>query len=203
LMQFDQDTEYGVSFTYLLPLDARCVLIETTVFHKFPVSETVLRARLKRKLTSLIGGEAFNVLRHEHAVLPMGVVQKPKTPRPGLVQAGLTAGAARPSSGYAFQRIQRWAVGCAGAILAGKPAVAQDEDSWLARSMDSLFLRVLRESPEQGPAIFMRMFSGMEIARIVRFMNDQANLLDRFALIKSMPLATFLKQLPFALIGRS
>ena len=203
LMQFDQDTEYGVSFTYLLPLDTRCALIETTVFHKFPVSETVLRARLIRKLTSLIGDEAFNVLRHEYAVLPMGVVQKPKTPRPGLVQVGLTAGAARPSSGYAFQRIQRWAVGCAGAILAGKPAVAQDEDSWLARSMDSLFLRVLRESPEQGPAIFMRMFSGMEIARIVRFMNDQANLLDRFALIKSMPLATFLKQLPFALIGRS
>ena len=32
LMQFDQDTEYGVSFTYLLPLDARCALIETTVF---------------------------------------------------------------------------------------------------------------------------------------------------------------------------
>jgi lycopene beta-cyclase len=68
--------------------------------------------------------------------------------------------------------------------------------------MDSLFLRVLRESPEQGSVIFMRMFSSMKVARIVRFMNDQATLLDRLALIKSMPLATFLKQLPFALIGR-
>jgi lycopene beta-cyclase len=68
--------------------------------------------------------------------------------------------------------------------------------------MDALFLRVLREYPEQGPAIFMSMFKSMEIARIVRFMNDQATLLDRLTLIKSMPLATFLKQLPFALIGR-
>jgi lycopene beta-cyclase len=202
LMQFDQDTEYGVSFTYLLPLDARSALIETTVFYQQPVTETALRARLKRKLTALIGGEGFNVLRHEYGVLPMGVVQKTKAPRKGLVQAGLTAGAARPSSGYAFQRIQRWAAICAEAILAGKPAVAQGADSWLARSMDSLFLRVLRESPEQGPTIFMNMFRSMEMARIVRFMNDQASLLDRFALIKSMPLAVFLKQLPFALLGR-
>jgi lycopene beta-cyclase len=202
LMQFDQDTEYGVSFTYLLPLDARSALIETTVFHQVPVTEIVLRARLKRKLTTLIGDEAFTLLRHEYAVLPMGVIQKPKVPRPGLVQAGLTAGAARPSSGYAFQRIQRWAASCAEALLAGKPAVAQGDDSWLARSMDSLFLRVLRQSPEHGPAIFMSMFRAMDIARIVRFMNDQATLLDRLALIKSMPLGAFLKQLPFALIGR-
>lgn len=202
LMRFDEDTEYGVSFTYILPLDARSALIETTVFHQKPVTEAALRARLILRRNTLIGGEAFNVLRDEYAVLPMGVVQKPKVLRQGMVQAGLTAGAARPSSGYAFQRIQRWAVVCAQAILAGKPAVAQGEDSWLARSMDSLFLRVLRESPEQGPAIFMRMFSSMKVARIVRFMNDQATLLDRLALIKSMPLATFLKQLPFALIGR-
>jgi lycopene beta-cyclase len=202
LMQFDQDTEFGVSFTYLLPLDARCALIETTVFYKQPVNEAALRARLARKVNALLDGQGFNVLRQEYAVLPMGVVQKPKTSMLGLVQVGLTAGAARPSSGYAFQRIQRWAASCAATILTGKPAVAHTDDSWIARSMDSLFLRVLRESPEQGPAIFMSMFRVMDIARIVRFMNDQANLFDRFALIKSMPLAVFLKQLPFALLGR-
>jgi lycopene beta-cyclase len=202
LMQFDQDTEYGVSFTYLLPLDARCALIETTVFYKQPVNEAALRAQLARKIRTLLDDKGFTVLRHEYGVLPMGVVQKPKTSRPGLVQAGLTAGAARPSSGYAFQRIQRWSEVCAEALLAGKPAVAHNDDSWLARNMDSLFLRVLRESPEQGPAIFMSMFKAMDIARIVRFMNDRANFLDRLALIKSMPLAVFLKQLPFALMGR-
>jgi lycopene beta-cyclase len=202
LMQFDQYTDYGVSFTYLLPLDARCALIETTVFYKQPVNEAALRAQLARKIRTLLDDKGFTVLRHEYGVLPMGVVQRPKTSRPGLVQAGLTAGAARPSSGYAFQRIQRWAASCAEALLAGKPAVAHNDDSWLARNMDALFLRVLRESPEQGPAIFMSMFREMDIARIVRFMNDQANLLDRLALIKSMPLAVFLKQLPFALMGR-
>lgn len=202
LMQFDEDTEYGVSFTYILPLDARSALIETTVFYKQPVNEAALRARLERKNKAMLNGQGFTVLRQEYGVLPMGVVQTSKTLRPGLVQVGLTAGAARPSSGYAFQRIQRWAVVCAEAILAGKPAVAQGQDSLLSRSMDSLFLRVLRESPEQGPAIFMRMFSSMKVARIVRFMNDQATLLDRLVLIKSMPLATFLKQLPAALIGR-
>jgi lycopene beta-cyclase len=202
LMQFDEDTEYGVSFTYILPFDARSALIETTVFYKLPVNQAALRARLERKIKAMLNDQGFTVLRQEYGVLPMGVVQTSKTLRPGLVQAGLTAGAARPSSGYAFQRIQRWAASCAGAILAGKSAVSHTDDSWLARSMDSLFLRVLRESPEQGPAIFMRMFSSMKVVRIVRFMNDQATLLDRLALIKSMPLATFLKQLPFALIGR-
>ncbi|MFZ4710297.1 MAG: lycopene cyclase family protein, partial [Zwartia sp.] len=163
LMQFDEDTEYGVSFTYILPLDARSALIETTVFYKLPVNEAALCARLERKIKAMLNDQGFTVLRQEYGVLPMGVVQTSKTLRPGLVQAGLTAGAARPSSGYAFQRIQRWAASSAGAILAGKSAVSHTDDSWLARSMDSLFLRVLRESPEQGPAIFMRMFSSMKV----------------------------------------
>lgn len=201
-MRFDPDTEYGVSFTYLLPFNKRQALIETTVFCSKPVEQVTLTARLQSVVDRMLPGQSVSLQRQEYAVLPMGVIHRARPELHGLVRVGLTAGAARPSSGYAFQRIQHWATLCAKSILVGGPVLAHAKEPWLARSMDSLFLRVLRQHPEQGPTIFMAMFKNMRIARIVRFMNDEATWLDRFLLIKSMPLWVFLTQVPFALFRR-
>jgi lycopene beta-cyclase len=201
-MRFDPDTEYGVSFTYLLPFNKRQALIETTVFCAKPVDQVTLTARLQSVVDRMLPGKSVSLQRQEYAVLPMGVIDRARPDCNGLVRVGLTAGAARPSSGYAFQRIQHWATLCAKSILVGGPVLAHAKEPWLARSMDSLFLRVLRQHPEQGPTIFMAMFKNMRIARIVRFMNDEATWLDRFLLIKSMPLWVFLTQVPFALFRR-
>jgi len=87
-------------------------------------------------------------------------------------------GAARPSTGYAFQRIQGWAERSAAAIWAGGPPLGHHPDPALRRAVDQLFLRVVRSHPERAPDLFIRMFSGSNPASVIRFLSDEGSLVD-------------------------
>ena len=70
--------------------------------------------------------------------------------------------------------------------------------------MDQLFLDVVARDPALAPELFNRMLTQTEPARFVRFMNDQATLVDCMSIIASMPKRPFLTALSrrmFALAG--
>ena len=113
----------------------------------------------------------------------------------GHVRAGLTSGAARPATGYAFQRVQRWADSCSEALRCAGTPHGHRPDPLLTRVMDRLFLDVLRSQPGRGPELFMRLFGGTDMRRIVRFLSDQATSMDRAAIVASLPAGLFLRQL--------
>jgi len=112
-----------------------------------------------------------------------------------FVRAGLLAGGARASSGYAFQRIQRWAEVCARSLAEGHGPRPHAADGWILSRMDSLFLQVLRHRPELAPTLFLAMFRQVAPARLARFLSDQATLLDNLAIIAALPAGPFLREL--------
>ena len=65
---------------------------------------------------------------------------------------GLRGGAARPSTGYAFARIQAQADHVAARVAAGTRPLSLDGPA--TRFMDRVFLQVLQTMPERGPALF-------------------------------------------------
>ncbi len=111
------------------------------------------------------------------------------------VRAGLMAGGARASSGYAFQRLQRWAETCARSLAEGRGPRAHAADGWILSRMDALFLQVLRRRPELAPTLFLAMFRKVAPARIARFMSDQGTWLDDLAIIAALPPEPFLREL--------
>ena len=66
---------------------------------------------------------------------------------PRWIYTGLGAGAARPSTGYAFKRIQRWAEICAEGILKEGKAQGFPPDRALLMWMDKVFLRTIASNP--------------------------------------------------------
>ena len=105
------------------------------------------------------------------------------------------SGAVRPATGYAFQRIQRWAEACAASLQAGNGPCGHAPDPFLTRFMDKLFLQVLRDHPKLGPDIFVNLFGKAEIAGVIRFLSDQATLFDRASIISALPIGVFLGEL--------
>ena len=114
---------------------------------------------------------------------------------PSRVHAGLSAGAARPATGYAFQRLQRWGALCAQALVATGVPVPQAPDRLISRAMDRLFLHVLRAQPALAPALFSAMFADVDSRRLIRFLSDGGSLRDHAAVIAALPAGPFLKQL--------
>ncbi len=195
LMDFASDLRGAVAFTYVLPLAADRALVETTLFDPQPRGPAELAQRQQQAVQRLCGGASTQVLRTEAGILPMGLTRQDAAPGCGHRQVGLMRGAARPATGYAFQRIQRWADGCSAALRSGSDPVGHSPDPLLTRLMDRLFLDVLRSHPERGPELFTRLFERTATPRIVRFLSDRGTFLDRVAVAASLPTGLFLRQL--------
>jgi lycopene beta-cyclase len=201
IMHFAPVSEGRILFFYLLPFSANRALLEATVFAAEPLGPETFQEDMQAFLTRRVAGKKYTTHRTENGILPMGMTPSPTQPDATYIKAGLLSGGARPSSGYAFQRIQRWAGHCANALAAGLPPLPHPRDPLLLRAMDSLFLRVLRRQPEIAPELFLALFQKVDIARLVRFMSDRATLFDYAAIASSLPPEPFLREIFPALIA--
>jgi len=125
----------------------------------------------------------------------MGNPKRVDTREESYVRVGLHAGAARASTGYAFQRIQRWAVLCAAQLAKGAPPVPHRRDPVLLRWMDYLFLRVLKRRPEMAPLLFVSVFKNAKASRLIRFLNDNGTLFDCVAIVGALPARPFISEI--------
>ena len=198
LMDFPESGDHRIAFIYVLPLTATRALVEYTVFAESPLPAPALQKGLDAALENRTRGSAYRTLRSEYGCIPMGGNEAtPAAGRanPSRVHAGLSAGAARPATGYAFQRLQRWGAQCAQALVTTGVPVPQTPDRLISRAMDWLFLHVLRTQPALAPALFSALFAGVDSHRLIRFLSDDGNLRDHAAVIAALPAGPFLKQL--------
>ncbi len=180
-----------VAFDYVLPLSPRRALIEHTVFSTNPVSPSDLDPACGG-LVEKWAGRGAKTVRSERGWLPMGLPAATELNGP-IYRAGTSAGALRPSSGYGFLRIQRWAKQCAAHLALGHAPVSQAEDPAFRQAMDQIFLNALSRNISSAPAIFMALSKALDGDAFARFMTDAATPLDWTRAVFALPKAQFLK----------
>ncbi|MGK5020253.1 lycopene cyclase family protein [Janthinobacterium lividum] len=211
LMDFRGTGLERILFTYVLPLSAHRALIEVTQFGPTPLRPKQLSDELALAVAACTGATRFEVLRYEHGMLPMGLqvsaansaaksaAKSAAQCDPTYVRAGILQGAARPATGYAFQRIQRWAELCAERLGEGALPLAHVADPPLLRALDGLFLSLLRARPDIAPALFLRLFDTVDSGCLTRFLSEQGSLTDCAKIVAALPARPFLRHLPIAL----
>ena len=192
----------AVCFVYLLPSSGTRALIEFTVFGPDPLGPDAFREVQAKAVAQRVGNAAFTVLHTEHGVLPMGACPVLPGRDSSYVRAGLTAGGARPSTGYAFARIQLWAAACAFALASGKAPIGHAPDDWAQHAMDALFLNVVRAQPQLAPDLFMALFEGVDTKRMIRFLSDRGTLSDYASVVAALPPWPFLRALSKPLVKK-
>jgi lycopene beta-cyclase len=198
LMDFSEVCEHPIAFTYVLPVSETRALVEYTVFAASPVHAPDLQRSLHAAIEKRARGSTYGTLRSEYGCIPMGgaAAQAAATVADrSRVRVGLSAGAARPATGYAFQRLQRWGAQCAHAMVNTGAPVPQPADRLFSRMMDRLFLQVLRTQPALAPTLFTAMFADVDSRRLIRFLSDDGTLHDHAAVIAALPAGPFLSQL--------
>jgi len=188
----------GFGFTYVLPLTADTALVEWTRFSAHPLPASRLAAERDARLTELgiAPADGGVVVRAEAGTLRMGRVETAPVDPAGLVRAGAANGALRDATGYAFQRIERWAELCADALLGGEPPIAHPPEPWARRQMDRIFLQALRAHPERTPDYFAALARRVPAASLMRFLTDAARPGDLGRIILALPKLPFLAQIP-------
>ncbi|MBC7477199.1 MAG: NAD(P)-binding protein [Pseudorhodobacter sp.] len=194
LMHFRVARSAGVDFVYILPFSADHALVEVTSFAPRNPGHTVFADWLDAEIAALDAG-GFQTLRTEAGGLPLGGGFMDPAPD-GIIRMGLGGGAARPSTGYAFARIQAQAAQVASALVSRVPP-RFELDSRATRFMDRVFLQVLRGKPADGPALFETLFRHAPRDRLERFLSGSTRASDRLSVMASLPPLPFLRAAAF------
>ena len=193
LMNFLAPDAHHIPFVYVLPVTPTRALVEVTLFAATPFAARDLSTQLDAAIAQRVGGAPFTTVRREHGILPMGLTETPRSAHDSFVKVGVMAGGARPSTGYAFQRIQRWAEQCAQALVHSGYPVGHQRDPLPLRLMDQIFLDVLRADPIRGGDLFFSLFSRADPARVIRFLSGTAGVADSLAVVAAMPVLPFVR----------
>jgi len=172
LMDFDVTpiADDGVTFVYVLPLTSTQLLVEATTFSTRLQAESdyhhCVRAWLQQHFDYTLTIEPD---KSESGILPMG----PVIPlEPGIPRCGLAGGAARSSTGYAFQGIERQAAFMASQLSAGKQPETRSPFSRKTDWMDRVFLQVANDRPDQLEILFMAMAQRLSGDEFAHFLSD-------------------------------
>ena len=187
IMSFKDNSE-EVEFTYILPFSSKKALIETTVFSKNPNLNSI--ARKHKELLKVY--KDYKVIRSEKAIIPMAIV-KDETEN-AVLRIGTNVGMVRPSSGYSMRRIASWILNINIVKLneANHKYYQYKQDKFL-NWLDSIFLKVIYFYPDQGPYLFMQLFSRVNMPSLIRFLSDKPSILDLIKVLWSMPKILMIK----------
>lgn len=198
LMDFDVPQHpSGVVFGYVLPFERNVALVELTCFSK----STWTLAEYERRIVDYIRTTyrlepgSYTIRSRETGRIPMDQILSPGQPNPATFPIGTIAGAVKPSTGYAFARMQHTCRHLASTLMReGRPRYPAPAPKRFA-FYDALLLRIFRESPSAGVPIFRSLFSRVSIDTVFRFLDEKTTLREEIGIFHRLPLTPFLKSL--------
>lgn len=188
------DASGALRFTYVLPFSPTRALVEDTSIGGGAIRAEDRRAAIAEHLAERWDAGGVDVRREERGVLPMTTHAFPAVRGPRLLAVGAAAGALRPSSGYAFVRLQRHARSVARAVATGAAPPAHVGRRRHDR-LDALFLRVLAADPARFDRELMTLARGVDAGTFARFMTDASSLRDEAAIVAALARPSFLRKM--------
>jgi lycopene beta-cyclase len=182
-------------FVYTLPFAENCALIEYTLFsaHLLPPEE--YDAGLKAYLEEVLGIQQYAINHVEAGVIPMTDHPFPRRLGQRVMSIGTKGGRVKPSTGYAFLRIQRDSAATVQSLIKHDQPFDVPERRRRFALHDSILLNLMTQHPDGLKPIFMLMFKNNPIQRIFRFLDETATLNEEVRFIASLPPWKFLQAL--------
>ncbi|HLF28480.1 MAG TPA: lycopene cyclase family protein [Anaerolineae bacterium] len=175
-------------FLYVLPLSERRALVECVL-----TSRDDYASILKTYLETVLEISAYRIVAEEGGVNPMTDQPFPRRIGRRVMSIGARGGRVKPSSGYAFTRIQRDSAALVESLLRAGHPFAVPSDRRFFRLCDSLMLNVMYRRGAQLRPIFTALFKRNSIERIFRFLDEVTSPLENLALMASLPPGIFVQ----------
>tara|TARA_E500000178_G_C16534841_1_gene536037 strand:- start:5 stop:589 length:585 start_codon:yes stop_codon:yes gene_type:complete len=189
-MHIDSNNFY---FEYILPLKENIYLFELTTFSNKKVTFQVIENKLKKILLKYFN-TSYQIMRKEYGIIPMGFIDKSLVAKSNnYYVSGSLSGAIRPSSGYAFIDIQKWANESTNKLKKCGNLKTISKPEYIKDYLDKIFLKVISTNIKMTPEIFYHFSKNISPNTFIRFMLGRANIIDYIKVIYSMPKRIFLK----------
>ncbi len=192
IMDFRVDQQGDCRFIYVLPFDERTALVEFTLFNETLLTNSEYEVALTNYIEQFLDTGSYKICETEYGVIPMSDEVTLENPSEHIVRIGTAGGFTKASTGYTFQRTQRYLQTIVKNLVeTGKPA---RQMPWFKRRFklyDSIFLNVLEQRRHPADDIFTRIYAENP-RRVFRFLDEDTRFLDELRLFATMPFRPFL-----------
>ncbi|NBV36847.1 MAG: hypothetical protein EBR94_06200 [Bacteroidetes bacterium] len=196
MMDFDIEQAGKTRFLYILPFGDAEALIEVTQFDKeilgLDEGQELLREICEKRNWEVLKMEV------ECNAIPMSSrfdsVRRFHKAGTRMIPLGVAAGALKPTTGYGFIRMMKHGKAIASALRSNDliPTLYRKKRF---RFYDNLLLRILQNHPTRGKQIFVQLFHHKKASMILRFLNEQTNLLQEIMIFMWLPKRLFIRNL--------
>lgn len=192
-MDFSDNPDGGPVFFYCLPYSATEALVECTVFSTEIWDTLLYEQKIRGYLERRLGLFEFDIIEVEKGRIPMTNMDLARTNFPHIRSIGTAGNAVKPTTGYAFLRIQRQAEQIALQLSQTGMVAHQNilENRW--HWYDELLLYLLQNHPQRSRAIFAALFDKQPYIRILRFLDEQTKWWEEILLFKDLQISWFLE----------
>ena len=192
LMDFDCDQKNSVHFFYTLPYSKTKALIETTWISDLnSASLKDYDNQLKNYIENKLRIKNYKIIFKETGAIPLFHPKNIK--KLNQVEIGTAGGMTRLSTGYTFSNIQEQSKYIRQNIENIKNTKIFSIDKKY-QFLDNIFLKVLKNNPNEMAQIFYKMFN-CSPNTVINFLSNKSNMYEDISIISKMPKWMFLKQL--------
>ncbi|GAA4502631.1 lycopene cyclase family protein [Hymenobacter ginsengisoli] len=204
-MDFRGEQHHEARFMYVLPFSARRALVEYTLFSALVLQKADYEGYIAEYLANTLGlaKAEYRIEAEEVGAIPM--TDHPLQARVGahIINVGTRAGRAKPSTGYAFRRIQAQSARLVAALAAtGQPPPDATGDQWQFRLFDTLLLDIMQRQGETTRDLFRQLFERNPVQRIFRFLDEKTGWADNLRIMNSVSPGPFMRSIGHVLRGR-
>ena len=202
-MDFRVPQHQEARFVYVLPFNPRRALVEYTLFSAERLPKSDYEAALRDYLRDTLGVTDYRIEAEEVGAIPMTDHPLPARVGRHIVNLGTRAGRAKPSTGYAFQRIQAHTTRLVAALArTGAPPPDPTADRWQFRLFDTLLLDIMQRRGELTQPLFAQLFARNPVERLLAFLNEQTSWWQNYQVMRSVTPWPFLRSIWHVLRGR-
>jgi len=192
LMDFSVQQEQECRFMYVLPVTRRKALVEFTVFSQNLLTPASYDEALRKYIGQQLQIAEFTIDERESGCIPMTHLPLSRYQGARILPIGTAGGWVKPSTGYAFVRIQQKASLLAADLLANRPVTLSDSVGRFA-FYDKLLLHILTRQGTLGKRIFTALFRNNPMFRILNFLHERSSLYEEILIFGSLPAWPFLR----------
>ncbi len=191
-MDFRVSQEHGTTFMYVMPTSATKALVEYALFTETLLQQNEYETALKDYITQKLGIQDYCIEHEEFGIIPM--TNHPFPLQQGkVIYIGIAGGQVKGSSGYAFQFIQKRIKGIIDSLVKhDHPFIQQTLTNKKFHFYDSVLLQILQHHKMNGDSIFAAIFKGNEPKTVLKFLDNESNLLEDLKIMSTVPSSIFL-----------
>jgi len=192
MMDFGPKAIGTTSFVYVLPFSQNYALFEFTFFDNSVLNGEAYDQLLTAYMSHHFPAAKYTVEKTEKGVVPMSMVPFHTAGTDRITKIGTAGGWVKPSTGYSFMRSRKMTRKVVDNLKNGRKPI-HGLFSKRHRLYDWVMLDVLSRHNELGEDVFRQMYQRNDIELILRFLDEETNLVEELLFMNTFDKKLFLK----------